>query len=60
MAAGACNPFQEVVMASGKINIKLTPDQREMVRQATGKNAEALELTVQELEERIAPTVSLE
>ena len=37
------------------VRIKLTPDQREMVKQATGKTAEALELTVQELEERIAP-----
>ncbi len=37
------------------IRIKLTPEQREMVRKATGKNAEALELTAQELEERIAP-----
>ena len=38
-----------------RIQIKLTPEQREMVRKATGKNAEALELTAQELEERIAP-----
>jgi len=37
------------------VRITLTPDQQEMVRKATGKNAEALELTVQELEERIAP-----
>src|SRR5204863_109765 len=29
--------------------------QRDMVRKATGKNAEALELSAQELEERIAP-----
>jgi len=37
------------------IRITLTQEQREMVRKATGKNAEALELTAQELEERIAP-----
>ena len=37
------------------VRIKLTPDQQQMVKQATGKHAEALELTVQELEERIAP-----
>ena len=37
------------------VRIKLTPDQQEMVKQATGKTADALELTVQELEERIAP-----
>ena len=46
-------------MASGKstVHIKLTAEQREMVRKATGKNAEAIELTAQELEERIAPEV---
>lgn len=38
-----------------RVQIKLTPEQREMVRKATGKNAESLELTAQELEERIAP-----
>jgi hypothetical protein len=38
-----------------RIKIKLTPEQKEMVRKATGKDAEALELTPQELEERIAP-----
>ncbi len=37
------------------IRIKLTPEQSEMVRKATGKKAEALELSVDELEERIAP-----
>jgi hypothetical protein len=37
------------------IRIKLTPEQSELVRKATGKKAEALELTVDELEERIAP-----
>ena len=44
-------------MASTKdsIRINLTPEQRELVRKSTGKNAEALELTAQELEERIAP-----
>jgi len=37
------------------VRIKLTPEQQQVVKQATGKYAEALELTVQELEERIAP-----
>jgi hypothetical protein len=37
------------------VRIKLTPEQQEMVKRATGKNAEALELSAQELEERIAP-----
>ena len=37
------------------VRFKLTPDQREQVKEATGKEAEALELTVEELEERITP-----
>jgi uncharacterized small protein (DUF1192 family) len=39
------------------VKIKLTPEQQAQVRKATGKNGEAIELSVQELEERIAPTV---
>jgi uncharacterized small protein (DUF1192 family) len=39
----------------GNFRIQLTPEQKEAVRRATGKNAEALELSVEELEERIAP-----
>ena len=44
-------------MAGSKepVRIKLTPEQQAVVKQATGKQAESLELTVQELEERIAP-----
>ena len=44
-------------MAESKepVRIKLTPEQQKEVRKATGKNAEELELSVTELEERIAP-----
>ena len=43
-------------MTSGKrISLKLTPEQKAEILRATGKDAEALELSVQELEERIAP-----
>jgi hypothetical protein len=35
--------------------IELTPEQRAQVRSATGQDAEAVELTIEELEERIAP-----
>jgi len=35
--------------------LKLTPEQQQQVTEATGKKAEKLELTVEELEERIAP-----
>jgi hypothetical protein len=40
---------------SSQVRITLTPEQRAMVKNATGKDAESLELSVQELEERIAP-----
>ena len=39
------------------VRIKLTLEQQEIVRKATGKNAEALELTAEELEGRIAPGI---
>ena len=38
-----------------QLRIKLTPEQKAQVQAATGKDAEALELSVEELEERIAP-----
>jgi hypothetical protein len=44
-------------MAESKdpVRIKLTPEQQAEVRKVTGKNADTVELTVQELEDRIAP-----
>ena len=44
-------------MASPKeqFRIKLTEEQKSQVRNATGKEAEAVELSVEELEQRIAP-----
>jgi hypothetical protein len=39
----------------GTFRLNLTEDQKKAVRQATGKNAEAIELTAEELEDRIAP-----
>lgn len=41
------------------VRIDLTPEQKEQVKSATEKNAEAIELTVQELEARIAPIVHM-
>jgi len=38
-----------------QFRIELTPEQKSQVRHATGKDAEAVELSVEELEERIAP-----
>lgn len=42
---------------STNFRMTLTPEQKEQVRKATGKDAEAIELSVEELEERIAPLV---
>ena len=39
------------------VRIDLTNEQKEQVKAATEKNVEAIELTVQELEARIAPRV---
>ncbi len=38
------------------VRIQLTDEQREQLKKTTGKDAEAIELSVAELEERIAPT----
>ena len=38
-----------------QFRIELTPEQKDQVRHATGKDADAVELSVEELEERIAP-----
>lgn len=37
------------------VRLTLTPEQKAEVLKNTGKNAEAIELSVEELEERIAP-----
>jgi hypothetical protein len=37
------------------IELKLTPEQQEQIRQATGKLTDTLELNITMLEERIAP-----
>lgn len=37
------------------IRIDLNPAQKEQIKLATGKDADAIELNAQELEERIAP-----
>jgi hypothetical protein len=41
--------------SKGQFRIELTPEQKAKIRNATGKDAEAVELTIEELEERIAP-----
>ena len=39
------------------VRIDLTPEQKQLIKQQTGKEGEAVELTVKELEERIAPVI---
>ena len=41
--------------AGKRISLKLSPEQQRQIQEATGKRAEALELSVDELEQRIAP-----
>jgi uncharacterized small protein (DUF1192 family) len=38
------------------VRISLTEDQKAQIRRQTGKDAEAVEFSVEELEDRIAPT----
>ena len=48
---------KEHTMSSAKnLRIELTPEQKAEVRNATGKDAEAVEFSVEELEARIAPS----
>jgi uncharacterized small protein (DUF1192 family) len=39
--------------------ITLTPEQKEQVRNATGRDADVVELSIEELEERIAPLTAI-
>jgi len=41
--------------AKEQVRIQLTPEQKALIKNVTGKDAEAVELSVTELEERIAP-----
>jgi hypothetical protein len=40
-----------------QVGIQLTAEQKAQIKNATGKDATVLELSVEELEERIAPIV---
>ena len=39
------------------VRIEFTPEQKDQIKQEIGQQADAVELTVKELEERIAPRV---
>ena len=41
------------------VRLELTEEQKAQVKAATGKDARAIELGVEELEERIAPTTKI-
>jgi hypothetical protein len=40
-----------------KIRIELTDEQKAQIREATGKEASAIELTEEELEDRVSPSL---
>jgi len=42
-----------------RFRLDLTPEQRAQIQRTTGKEYHALELSVQELEERIAPSFAV-
>ena len=39
-----------------RVKLELTPEQQNQIKQATGDDASVIEFSVEELEERIAPT----
>ena len=41
------------------VRIDLTPEQKQLVKKEVGKDGDSVELTVKELEERIAPRAIL-
>jgi len=43
-------------MEKKPIRIELTEEQKQQIREATGKDATAVELTAEELESRVSPT----
>lgn len=43
---------------SETFRMTLTPEQKDQVRRTTGKDADVIELSVEELEERIAPATT--
>ena len=45
---------------SNLVRIDLTPEQKEQVKAATDKSVDSIELTIQELEARIAPIALIE
>ena len=45
---------------SKNVKLELTPEQKKQIQEATGKDANVIEFSVEELEERIAPTTALE
>jgi hypothetical protein len=40
------------------IKIELTPEQKEQIRQLTGKQVPAVKLALEEIEERVAPAIT--
>jgi len=45
-------------MTVRRVSLRLTPEQQRAVKAVTGRDAEAIELGVEELEDRIAPSTT--
>ena len=45
--------------SKGSVRLALTSEQQEQVRKATGKLADTLEMSIEELEERIQPVTRM-
>lgn len=54
------NPLWRKKMAEKKdtVRIELTEEQKKQIRERTGKDAKAIELTAEELEERVSPRMA--
>ncbi len=47
-------------MSSNQVRLELTEAQRNAIREATGKDATVIEFSVEELEERIGPSLGVD
>jgi hypothetical protein len=55
-SSNSCERGPTMKKENETVRLELTPEQKQLIKKQTGKDAEAVELSVQELEERIAPT----
>jgi Spy/CpxP family protein refolding chaperone len=59
IARGATMQSDTGTVQKVSVQLDLTDEQREQIRQALGKDAAAIELTAEPLEERVAPIIAV-